>query len=45
MRVGEGLAQSQIAARVRISQVHVSRLLTAALHKLGQRPSAESVRM
>ena len=34
MRFEEGLTQSQIAARIGISQMHVSRLLRRALSQL-----------
>ncbi len=34
LRFIEGLTQSQIAARIGVSQMHVSRLLTASLAKL-----------
>ena len=34
LRFGEGLSQAQIAARLGLSQVHVSRLLRGALETL-----------
>ena len=34
LRFGEGLTQAEIAARVGVSQMHVSRLLSASLRKL-----------
>ncbi len=34
---GAGLTQSELGARLGLSQSHVSKLLTRALHKLGQR--------
>ena len=34
LRFFEGLTQSEIAARIGLSQMHVSRLLTASLEKL-----------
>ena len=34
MRCWEGLTQSQIAARIGISQMHVSRLIRRALEKV-----------
>jgi RNA polymerase sigma-B factor len=37
LRFVEGLTQSQIAARIGISQMHVSRLLRRALDRLGDR--------
>jgi len=46
MRFEEGLTQSQIAARIGISQMHVSRLLRRALAQLrssvGEEPDDDS---
>jgi RNA polymerase sigma-B factor len=42
LRFGEGLSQSQIAGRVGISQMHVSRLIRRALDVLRDRIGAES---
>ncbi len=42
LRFGEGLTQSEIADRIGISQMHVSRLLGASLAKLREAFAAES---
>jgi len=42
LRFGEGLTQSEIADRIGISQMHVSRLLAASLAKLREAFAAES---
>lgn len=43
MRFFEGLTQSEIAARIGISQMHVSRLLTKSIETLGAHASATGV--
>jgi RNA polymerase sigma-B factor len=42
LRFFEGLTQSEIAERVGISQMHVSRLLSRSLEKLGEHASASA---
>jgi RNA polymerase sigma-B factor len=42
LRFAEGLTQSEIAARVGVSQMHVSRLLTTSLRKLREQIEADS---
>ena len=44
MRFEEGLTQSQIAARIGISQMHVSRLLRRALSQLRSSVGADAPR-
>lgn len=41
MRFGHGMTQSQIAHAVGVSQMHVSRILTATLHRLRQALTGE----
>ena len=42
MRFIDGMTQSEIAAEVGVSQMHVSRLLTASLAKLRESFATES---
>jgi RNA polymerase sigma-B factor len=42
MRFVDGLTQSEIAAEVGVSQMHVSRLLTSSLEKLRERIAQNS---